>query len=62
MQYEVNMRLVISDDAHPEEIEELKKAVDHHIERLVDIDEWPCIETIYGCSIVRIEVDTDKED
>lgn len=55
MKYEVNMRLVISDDTHPEEIEELKKAVDHHIERLVDIDEWPCIETIYGCSIVRIE-------
>ena len=55
MQYEVNMRLVISDDAHPNEIEELKKAVDHHIERLVDIDEWPCIETIYGWSFVRIE-------
>ena len=52
MEYEITMKVELKDDS---ELEDLKKAIDHHIERFVDLDGWQSIKTIYDCSIVRIE-------
>lgn len=32
-------------------VEELKRCVDHHIERLIDLDSWPEIQAIYNATL-----------
>ena len=32
-------------------VEELKRCVDHHIDRLLDLDSWPEIRTVYDANL-----------
>lgn len=51
MEYEITMKVELKDDS---ELEDLKRTIDHHIERFVDLDGWQSIESIYDCSIKKV--------
>jgi len=51
MEYEITMKVELKDDS---ELEDLKKTIDHHIERLVDLDSWQSIESIYDAKITKL--------
>ncbi len=40
---EVNFLMEVEDNA----VEKVKKSVDHHIERLIDLESWPEIKSVY---------------
>lgn len=46
--------------AKVKDIEELKKAVHHHIEYLIDLEQWPEIECIYGAEIRELKEEKDE--
>ena len=49
----VPLKIIIHVDINETGIEELEKAIDHHIEYFVDLNAWPEIERVYGCSVER---------
>lgn len=53
----LNVTMKIAFNGSEDEILELKKTLDHRIEGLVDVDNWPEIECIYD---VEIEEEEEK--
>lgn len=51
----LNVTMKIAFNGSEDELLELEKTLDHRIEGLIDIDNWPEIECIYG-------VETEKEE
>lgn len=49
---EVNFLMEIEDNA----VEEVKKSVDHHIERLIDLESWPEIKSVYHATVKEVEM------
>lgn len=50
---EVNFLMEVEDNA----VEEVKKSVDHHIERLIDLESWPEIKNVYRATAKEIKMD-----
>ena len=49
---EVNFLMEVEDNA----VEEVKKSVDHHIERLIDLESWPEIKSVYHTTAKEVEM------
>lgn len=49
---EVNFLMEVEDNA----VEEVKKSVDHHIERLIDLESWPEIKSVYYATAKEVEM------
>lgn len=49
---EVNFLMEVEDNA----VEEVKKSVDHHIERLIDLESWPEIKSVYHATVKEVEM------
>lgn len=49
---EVNFLMEVEDNA----VEEVKKSVDHHIERLIDLESWSEIKSVYRATAKEIEM------
>lgn len=50
---EVNFLMEVEDNA----VEEVKKSVDHHIERLIDLESWPEIKNVYRATAKETKID-----
>jgi hypothetical protein len=49
---EVKFLMEVEDNA----VEEVKKSVDHHIERLIDLENWPEIKSVYHATAKEVEM------
>lgn len=49
---EVNFLMEVENNA----VEEVKKSVDHHIERLIDLESWPEIKSVYHATTKEVEM------
>ena len=49
---EVNFLMEVEDNV----VEEVKKSVDHHIERLIDLESWPEIKNVYHATAKEVEI------
>lgn len=50
---EANFLMEVEDNA----VEEVKKSVDHHIERLIDLESWPEIKSVYHATAKEVNMD-----
>jgi hypothetical protein len=50
-----NVRVTINMEIDDEFVDELKQIVDHKIDALLDYDEFPEINDIYGCKMEIID-------
>lgn len=48
---EITMKMEIE----PEVYETIRSDVTHHIDRLLNLNEYPEIKTVFGCSVYRFE-------
>lgn len=49
----LNVTMKIAFNGTEEELEDLEKTLDHHIEGLIDVDNWPEIKDIFGVKSER---------
>ena len=49
----INVTMKIAFNGSENELLELEKTLDHHIEGLIDVDNWPEIENIFGVKSER---------
>lgn len=54
---EINFKVVVDEDA----VDELKKCINHHIDRLLDLENWPEIRSVYDAKIIENKKNKDLD-